>query len=119
MFAAIDPGQRALQGKVAATDQRLAREFDGLIGNHPAPIYAHARPGHEITPRVDQDVAVRQLVEERGQRLPHRRLAEHALTSYSLPPARKSLRRASRHAVDEHGDGSAVRLDALAGRVDQ
>ncbi len=58
-------------------------------------------------------------IEQRRQRLSHRRLPEHARAAERLHAARETLRRAARHPVDENGDGTLVRLDALAGGIDE
>ena len=49
-----------------------------LVGDDPASFESRSICCYEIAIRMDQHIAVRQLREQRRQRLPHRLLAEHA-----------------------------------------
>ena len=70
---------------------RSSGPADDLVRNHAAALETRAVGGDEIAGGVNQHVAVRQLVEERRQRLPHRRLTEDARApSDCMPPAKHS-----------------------------
>src|SRR5262245_2673547 len=110
----IYPRQCRFQRSVMTLQQGLALERDRFIRYDSHPLQASAVCGDEITRGVNQDIAVRQLVEVGRQRLPHRRLAEDAGAAERLHASGKAFRRAAGQPVDEYGNGTAEGLDALA-----
>src|SRR6185437_14774256 len=115
----IDPGQRRFERPIVPAEQGLPRGRDGLVRNHASPLEPDACSGYEITPGVDEDIAVRQPIEERRQRLPHRRLAEYAHAPERLQAAGKAFRRAARQSIDDDSHRAIERLDAATAAVDE
>src|SRR5215218_244720 len=113
----IDPGERRLEGRVAAGEERRAAQRHWLVRYDAASLDANAGSRDEISPRVYQDVAIRQPIEQRGERLPHRGLPEDARATERLQSSGEALGGAAGHAVHENGDRAAEGHDALAGAI--
>ena len=97
--------RRASRSRPASRSARVSGT--DFVRDHASPFEPGSVRGDEITVGVDQDVAVRQLVEERGQRLTHRRLAKHARAADRLHAAGEAFRRAAAHRVHEDRDRPA------------
>src|SRR5690606_41653320 len=87
--------------------RRLERHLD--VGLHPTAFEPAPVGCREIAHRIEQDIAVEQLLRRCRQRLTRRPSSEHARTTERLQPGGKALRRARRKLVDENGHRAGIR----------
>ena len=112
--APIDPVERGVERRIAIGQEIGAGERHRLVRDHPTALQTSTVGRHEIAVGVDQDVAVRQLVEERRQCLTHRRLTEHTRASQRLHSPGEAFGRTATQGIHQNRHRPAEHVDARA-----
>src|SRR5262245_39238953 len=118
-FDPINPIERRVERGVMSRQQPLPIDWQFFVWDDAAALEAGTGRGHEVAGRMDQEVAVRQFVEECGECLAHRCLTEDASAAERLHASRETLRGAASHRIDQDRERALVRLDTLTSTVDQ
>ena len=99
-----------MQRKIPPGNEIRAAQGDELVWDHATAIEPRPFPGNEVGHGVHQNVAVRQAIHGRRQRLPRGRVAKDPRPFRVLQPSREDFRRAGRMRIDHERERAGIRF---------